>query len=88
MLILGIETILMLDCTHARFTEPYKAKHLRQKTFVVTRKNTFRWKVLRSNYKCHHLILTILSKDTSSTKGKPVQGAPRLVTYIHTNIHT
>ena len=32
------------------------------------------------------LLLSILSKDTGSTKGKPVRGAPRLVTYIHTQI--
>ena len=30
------------------------------------------------------LLLSILSKDTGSTKGKPVRGAPRLVTYIYT----
>ena len=32
------------------------------------------------------LLLSILSKDTGSTKGKPVRGAPWLVTYIHTQI--
>ena len=32
------------------------------------------------------LLLSILSKDTGSTKGKPVRGAPQLVTYIHTQI--
>ena len=32
------------------------------------------------------LLLSILSKDTGSTKGKPVRGAPRLVTYIHTQM--
>ena len=34
------------------------------------------------------LLLSILSKDTGSTctKGKPARGAPRLVTYIHTQM--
>ena len=32
------------------------------------------------------LLLSILSKDTGSTKGKPVRGAPRLVTYMHTQM--
>ena len=32
------------------------------------------------------ILLSILSKDTGSTKGKPVRGAPRLVTYIHTQM--